>query len=1397
MPDTPSSSSNDVYKNFRFGSFDPSTEQWDYYLQRFELELEMHSLMTDTTMEVRRNLLLSKIGSSIFKMLADHFKPDKVSTKTYDELINVLNRSYGKTIYIFAERINFAGCFRKETETVTQYAVNLRSLAGNCSFGASLDERMRDQLIFGINNREWQEKIIQRHSTNATTFDDVQATALLLEQASIQTKKLTYFQPNHLDKTDSYVNRVKKWDKRNDSEIPQKSEVRELDPQIDCFYCGELKHKQKNCSAFGKRCNACGDKNHFSRVCFTTGKATIKGSQSKIKSYSKNKLKHSTRCVKGNEPVNLSNSDSDSGSNDELHPSTSNIRKIGSSSKVMLNIDINEHSVDMLYDPGSVHAVIGRITWSKIGKPPLTKSADLIAYGDKPVSTLGKTWVDVKAFQTEMTLPIYVTREEDIPLFGLDWVLAFNLPLPPGARVCHVKENSEEEKGSNSITGANCLVNEVLKEFTELFENSLGTIRGHQAKIHISESVTPKQFRPRSVPLALQDQVSSELERLVKEGVLEPVDTTNTPISWASPIVVALKSNGSLRICADFKVTINKHVQVDDYPLPRFEDVTSKLSGGIYFSKIDLKDAYLQMEVHPDSRKYLVIATHKGYFTYRRLPFGISFAPSLFQRTMDQILAGIDGVVCYLDDILVTAQDLATHAERLREVLRRLQAAGVKTQRSKCDLLRTSVTYLGHKIDQYGLHPTGERVEAIKQMPLPQNSTQLRSFLGSITYYGRFIKNLHVKCVPLHRHLKKHAKWVWTAEDTRIFEDLKRCLASNDTLVHFDQEKPLVVTSDASNEGAGAVLSHEFPDGTLRPIAFASRSFSDVEKRYSTIDKEALGLVYAVTKFHQYLYGKPFILVTDHKPLERIFGENRETPKIASNRLLRWAMTLNSYNFNVIYKPGKENGPADSFSRLPLKNPSTSHGISSYSRLLHLRVQKLMPISKSLLKKETQKDEIFSKVIGYVKSYWPEKKNLDQDILSFYEKRSELSFEEDMLLWKGRICVPSTLRSSVLAMLHEGHPGTTAMQTLAKLHVYWPNINTEIAHEAENCHFCQQSRQNDRSAPLHPWGISPEPWSRLHLDFAGPFEGKMWMVVIDSYTRWLEILPVKNITSATTIEALRDIFARFGLPKFLVTDNGPQLTSGEFENFCSENGITHIKVTPYHPQSNGLAERAVRTFKERMRASDRSLTQSQRLAQFLFSYRNTTRRSTNRSPSQLMFGRNLRSRFDLIKPDVLRNMEYDKFKQKQYHDRSATAYQSFEEGEDVWVNNPLCKGSVPAQVVKQTGPLSYLVSVDGVVRRHHSDQMRKRKADILPSRPVDPNIEPSVFHDGAGMFDSSPTNDTPEDSPMSEIPSTETERCVESEGDLECERTEESTSSQECPLRRNPPRNRRPPARYC
>ena len=316
---------------------------------------------------------------------------------------------------------------------------------------------------------------------------------------------------------------------------------------------------------------------------------------------------------------------------------------------------------------------------------------------------------------------------------------------------------------------------------------------------------------------------------MLRQGIIEPIQFS----SWATPIVPVVKADGkSLRICGDYRLTINKVSELDPYPIPRIEDLYSQLSGGKVFSKLDLSQAYLQMLVDDESKKYTVINTHRGLFIYNRLPFGIKSSPAIFERAMESLLQGLPHVCVYLDDILVTGESEAEHLQNLREVLSRLVKAGIRLKKSKCHFFEHSITYLGHKIDSQGLHPTEDKIKAVKNAPTPQNVTQLRLFLGLVNYYGKFLPNLATHLAPLHTLLSNKVQWHWSKTCESAFNTVKSMLHSDKVLVHYDPQKTLILTADASPYGVGAILSHIMPDGSEKPVSFASRTLSSAEKKY-------------------------------------------------------------------------------------------------------------------------------------------------------------------------------------------------------------------------------------------------------------------------------------------------------------------------------------------------------------------------------------------------------------------------------------------------------------------------------------------------------------------------------------------------------------------------------------
>ena len=763
--------------------------------------------------------------------------------------------------------------------------------------------------------------------------------------------------------------------------------------------------------------------------------------------------------------------------------------------------------------------------------------------------------------------------------------------------------------------------------------------------MHLKPDATPKFCRGKTVPFALKKPVEVALDSLVEQGIISPVKFS----SWAAPIVPVMKQDGTVRLCGDYKVSINHALQVDSYPIPRVEHLFASMSGGKYFSKLDLSQAYLQIPLDDSSKELVTINTHKGLFRYNRLPFGISSAPAIFQRCMENLLQGINGVCVYFDDILVTGSSSEDHLQNLDKVLTKIDEAGLRLKRSKCSFMMSKIEYLGHVIDEHGIHPTEDKVKAIQEAPRPKNVSELRSFIGILNYYGKFLSNLSSKLAPLYKLLQNHSRWKWTDNQEQAFQAAKQALHADTLLVHYNEDLPLVLACDASPQGIGAVLSHIMPDGAEKSIAYASRTLTKAEKNYSQLEKEGLAVVFGVKKYHAYLWGRQFLIESDHKPLSSLFGELKEIPPLASARIQRWALTLSAYRYSIRYKAGKTLCNADALSRLP--RPVTTMYDKSPGDLVQLvHHLEATTVSANEIKVWTDRDPILSQVKKFLLQGSPELQHLSDEFKPYQCRRDELSLLDGCVLWGTRVVVPPQGRQSVLRELHETHPGVSKMKSLARSYTWWPNMNKEIEEVVKSCQSCQANQHSPAPAQLHLWEWPDQPWNRLHIDFAGPVKGSMLLVVVDSYSKWLEVHTMPSITSSQTIEKLRSIFATHGLPKTIVSDNGPSLVSSEFKKFLQLNRIRHITSAPYHPSTNGLAERAVQTVKQGIKQMEGDSLE-EKLSRFLHKYRITPHSTTGISPSELLMGKRLRSRLDLIYPDVSNQVEGKQWKQKCYHDK--------------------------------------------------------------------------------------------------------------------------------------------------
>ena len=542
---------------------------------------------------------------------------------------------------------------------------------------------------------------------------------------------------------------------------------------------------------------------------------------------------------------------------------------------ITIDIDLCGTTQTMELDTGASKTILNHRTYSELREKlgPLMKTTALLStYTGEQIPVAGIVSVPIKYGNQEAILPALVIRGDGPNLFGRDWLKVIRINWSEIFKV----EAKQQVKNHG--------LQRVLEANKEVFQDELGTLHGMEAKIYVDEKATPRYFKARPVPYALKKGVEDELERLEKEGIISPVEFSE----WAAPIVPVMKTNGDVRICGDYKCTVNQVSKPENYPIPKTEDLLATLGGGKKFTKLDMSQAYQQLKLDEDSKKYTTINTHKGLFQYNRLPFGVSSSPGIFH------------VVVRMDDILVSGEDDTAHLDNLSSVLSRLLEAGLRLRQDKCCFMQPEVIYCGYGINGEGVYPVAAKVDAIKNAPAPRDVTQLRAFLGMMNYYHKFLPNVATILEPLHELLRKGQKWKWNQEQQEAFTKAKELLQSADLLVHFNPDLKLVLASDASNYGIGAVLSHEMPDGTERPIGYVSRSLNPAERNYSTIDKEALAMIVGVKKFHQFLYGKRFTIRTDHKPLEGLFGEKKGISSQASPRVQRWALTLAAYEYDAM-----------------------------------------------------------------------------------------------------------------------------------------------------------------------------------------------------------------------------------------------------------------------------------------------------------------------------------------------------------------------------------------------------------------------------------------------------------------------------------------------------------------
>ena len=790
----------------------------------------------------------------------------------------------------------------------------------------------------------------------------------------------------------------------------------------------------------------------------------------------------------------------------------------------------------------------------------------------------------------------------------------------------------------------------------------------------------PIKQRVRRTPFHLQKEAKAEVEKMLDSGVIEP---SCSP--WASPVVLVRKKDGTLRYCIDYR-KLNAVTQKDSYPLPRIDESLDALGRAQYFSTLDLASGYWQIGLSEDAKQKSAFCTASGLFQFNVMPFGLTNAPATFQRLMERVLAGLHWSIAlvYIDDIIIFSQTFEDHLKDLEEVLYRLKTAGLKLKPKKCCLFRKQVQYLGHIVSSQGVATDESKISAVRDWATPTNVSELRSFLGICSYYRKFVPDFATVSKPLTKLTEKGVLFNFDKDAEQAFRELKRRLITAPILAFPERDATFILDTDASDVGLGAVLSQEI-DGMERVVAYGSRLLTKPERKYCVTRKELLAVVHAVNSYRHYLYGRHFILRTDHSSLRWL-----RSFKDPEGQLARWLEVLDTFDFEIQHRPGRLHLNADALSRGPCTQcHQEGHEGEKIHRGRHKSVKTEAksaeresepvqpvrtrskaqpanvdphtnwlsgtPLDPDAIKTAQSADPILAEVATWIsRGHRP-------DYQQIAHHGAQLKFlwgQFDSLRQVGgilvrdvnlpnltsrrQVLIPPTLKDDCLRQCHDtvtaGHFGIAKTLANVKRRFLWHGMRADVELYVRQCDTCAKYKTSGKKRKAmvqdHRVGM---PMERITMDIVGPFPAsdsgnRYVLVVVDCFTKWLEAYPLPNQEASTIARVIATNFvSRHGSPYFIHSDQGPNFESNLFAQVCDLLDIKKTRTTPFHPQSDGQSERMIKTLTTMIAQSCQDQQDWDVYLDLLVgAYRATPHATTGFSPNFLVYGRELSMPVDIM-----------------------------------------------------------------------------------------------------------------------------------------------------------------------
>lgn len=904
----------------------------------------------------------------------------------------------------------------------------------------------------------------------------------------------------------------------------------------------------------------------------------------------------------------------------------------------------------------------------------------------------------------------------------------------------------------------------LLNEYRDCFAqnmNELGCAKTVCMEIRLNED-KPFTYRPYKLARTEQETVRDIITELLRSNIIRESDS-----DYCSPILLVKKKNGEQRMCVDFR-KLNSLTIKDNHPLPRIDDQIDKLQGSLYFTSLDLRAGYYQIPLTEQAKRYTSFVTPLGQYEFNRMPFGLTNAPRVFQRFMNRILGAFrDSAAVYLDDVLLHSRTVDDAINCLRQVLNLLRREGLTLNLAKCSFLMTTVNFLGFDVGNGQIRPNKSKINAVQEFPTPKSLHQVRQFLGLTGYFRQFVRNYAVIARPLTALIRKNVPWHWEHAQEEAFRQLRDTLVSRPVLALFDPALPTEVHCDASSLGLAGILLQLHPDDQLHSVAYFSRQTLDSEKKYHSYELETLAVVETLKKFRSYLLGIVFTVVTDCNSLKATHSKKHILPRIA-----RWWMQLLEFTFNIKYRPGERMKHVDALSRNPMEcEEKTDTGETSVEQIMRIEQADWVLTAQLTDDKVQEIYQILSKT--------PTTK-YERHVYKNYALRSGRVYRITAkgLLW----VVPLGMRHRVVQAAHDdlGHFATE--KTLKRLcdHYWFPRMRQYVERYIACCIPCLYNKRTagKKEGFLHPPRVLAEPIDTIHVDHLGPFpksrRGNMYILLgVDAFTKFVFLRAVKNTRTKYVIDYFKDIFATYGTPRTLVSDQGSCFTAKRFKSFCFQNHIRQVLNAVATPRANGQAERLNRVVLGALRAAAQQEEDrwDEHIRAVQFAINNTINKSTGKTPSQLLFGFEPRHKADALLKDEVRiasrllenlfasrqeaaskNYE-EQQKRKRSFDRRRKRPRQYKPGDFVLVEqHPVATGTSRKLQSLYMGPMIVKKELpnDRYIVQRTTDVSRKKSEKIVavdrlrpwrPSGGISENTDDDTEEDGILLSEDGDTGD--------------------------------------------------------